>query len=464
MRRRRKFSLAGTLAWTIVLTMGSLGAAASEPDPAESAQVDQAVAFRLSYGFEADRDFVATSLHESWTFPNTEWGVPLTSDEASELRRRELIQVSMRPAIKFAVEQTGYAGAYIDHAKGGVLVFLFAGTAPHQDEIGGLLPTDVAFEVRIVERTYAQLLTVKADIVRERIALAAEGIVINGVGIHPPTNTVLVSLEALRDDAQDAMRTRFGPGLSFRSLAPREFDVCSSSSNCWPPKGGIEIIGTQPADDVECTAGWIVKRTDNSTVRQILTAGHCVSVGGGGGAPWNHNGNGIGDGQSNTWVDGNDSDVGLVGIVTGSLPSIKNQFISGSTPSPSVPVVSVVTDYYYSWEQIVGSTVCRFGITQKRDCGQIAVEDVMNESEARGTSKTIMRTWEVNFDSDGGDSGGPVYMNGAGSTKIAFGTHVHSETGYVPAHHGWYSTYVVGQLEYADVSGKYYNICLSSSC
>jgi hypothetical protein len=110
--------------------------------------------------------------------------------------------------------------------------------------------------------------------------------------------------------------------------------------------------------------------------------------------------------------------------------------------------------------------VCRFGITQKRDCGLIWEEHVQNVSCGPGETncKTIELTWEVDFDSDGGDSGGPIYMNQGSSSHVAYGTHIHSEVGYHAGHHGWYSPIDLGISEYASVSGKTYSLCITASC
>jgi len=93
-----------------------------------------------------------------------------------------------------------------------------------------------------------------------------------------------------------------------------------------------------------------------------------------------------------------------------------------------------------------------------------------NLSEVAGwQSMNVLHTAVVNFDSLGGDSGGPVFFYPGGGTccspVTALGTHVHSETG-AGANEGWFSPYSRGRAAYADLfpAGHTFNLCLTATC
>jgi hypothetical protein len=72
---------------------------------------------------------------------------------------------------------------------------------------------------------------------------------------------------------------------------------------------------------------------------------------------------------------------------------------------------------------------------------------------------------EVDFDSTGGDSGGPVVAPiTSSSNKIALGTHVHSDADGTPGAHGWYSPIDVGEYLYRSMHGTGYLVCTTAAC
>ena len=84
-----------------------------------------------------------------------------------------------------------------------------------------------------------------------------------------------------------------------------------------------------------------------------------------------------------------------------------------------------------------------------------------------GTKMWVRDTATVNFDSLGGDSGGPVfyYFDGStsGPTVSALDTHVHSEDG-AGANEGWFSPIVVGSDDYLADANYGYRPCLNAAC
>lgn len=461
------FAAATMLGTTSSVAIGAGPPWSGEEQTASSAKLANAIGFRASYGLRSDVNYVTRSLDDVAAFPNDSWGAPLTLGEAVEIARRQDILTAKGPAVELAMNRKGYASGYMDHLRGGVLVFEFAGETVELSVLAALLPPGTELEVRKVERSLGQLQATKS-VIRDRVeGLLVEGIEVNSIGIDPVRNAVIVGLESPTDAIEARLVAEFGPGLTFRQQSPAVDDACISVSDCWPPKGGFDITAVQTAN--RCTSGWIVKRTDQSGTRQILTAGHCIFVGGGNGAAWKHgsSGPGIGDGQSNTWVGSgtHKSDVGLVGIVTTKVPPVRNQFIWGLSGGPLVSAATATRASNLQW---VGDGVCRFGITSYRDCGQIVMEDVARKSCINLTNcKWIDRTWEVNIDSQGGDSGGPIYFNTGSSPYLVYGTHVHSDDGpYDPGPNGrgWYSPFNIGRDEYFGITGVYYNLCLTAAC
>ncbi len=75
---------------------------------------------------------------------------------------------------------------------------------------------------------------------------------------------------------------------------------------------------------------------------------------------------------------------------------------------------------------------------------------------------TVRKTAGVDFDSTGGDSGGPVFAvaPSGGINRITLGTHVHSDPDNQASAHGWYSPQDVGRAVYDSVTpGAPYEIC-----
>jgi hypothetical protein len=98
-------------------------------------------------------------------------------------------------------------------------------------------------------------------------------------------------------------------------------------------------------------------------------------------------------------------------------------------------------------------------------CGAISAENVTNLScKSQGVDcRPILHTWEVNFDSTGGDSGGPMYVRTI-SQDIALGTHVHSDPDGTPGANGWYTPIGWGVDAYRVQFGFTYSICVTASC
>jgi hypothetical protein len=69
----------------------------------------------------------------------------------------------------------------------------------------------------------------------------------------------------------------------------------------------------------------------------------------------------------------------------------------------------------------------------------------------------------VNFDSLGGDSGGPYYMAVGASSAKAYGIHIHSTDPPAVAE-SWFSTYEWAGVQLSQEWGIVESLCITSLC
>lgn len=435
------------------------GILASDPTAAES------IRFREAFGLRSDSTFVQGTLRNP-AFSSEAYGVPLSTAEIAELFRRARIQVATEDdAIPFARTLPGFAGAYLDQHQGGRPVLLF--TKPEtieRDAIAKLLPDDADLQIGRARRTESELAELKARATAEREEWAAQGIDIVRVGIRPSLNTIRIGVLKLTSDKDEALKTAYGADVVVYETEVAHSDVCDAFDDCLPMKGGIAIRRSN-STLTQCSAGFVVRRTDTSGLA-ILTAGHCIEVHGGEGAAWKHNTVTFGVALKETWVGlvpspghRGPSDVGLISIQTEDVPATKNQMrrTNGSVAS--------VTSYLLT--PIEGGQACRVA-QQGHKCGPISDPDVGHASPAGGGNMWVDHTAEVFpvVDAINGDSGAPMFYYPGGGTCCspvrALGTHVHSRN--PEDEMTWFSPYWVGRSDYDDRFPYTYNICLSASC
>lgn len=458
MRSRRQILAAAAALVMLITPSGGRpleGALAADPDPASSEELQDAFRFRTTFGLAADPVTLADAAAGDGRYVDREFGVPLSTAEAAEIRRRVGVQEALTPASAYVATVVESAGVYIDQLDLGLPVFLFVGNGEvHRPAIEKLLPPGTEFRIASAEYTYAELLDIQA-----RVEAAREGVVNDGIdmvltGLDVRANRVIVGVEGLTPAAVDALSARFGPGISTRMQAPTQADACSYL-NCWPLKGGIEIYRTSGVS--QCTSGFIVKRASTSTYG-VITAGHCIEVNGGYDKDWFHGTTSvytIGRSQRETWQAGADADVGIIHANAGSVPSQKNRIYTPGDATTYRDILAVTT----SVNQNVGMVVCRSGRTSGWDCGTIVAKNVTKPSCVGTDCRLIDYVVEVDFDSMGGDSGGPIHIN-----SNALGTHVDSERPDGPGKHGWYSPLDFARTTYYDLHGISYNVCTSSDC
>lgn len=404
-------------------------------------------------------------MRDSDTYLSEPFGVPLSRAELAEMFRRARIQSAMDDAIAHARARPGFAGAYLDQQHGGRPVFMF--TIPDsalEADLAARLPQGADVQIIPAVRTEGELADLKGQVEADLRELAELGIDVVHVSVRTSLNTVRIGVQGISPAVEIELKLRYGSDIIVFESKVAHSDICDATNNCRPIKGGISINHTGGAAG-ECTSGFVVKRTDNGSLA-ILTAGHCLQVHGGFDQAWQHNSQGFGRALYETWESGGtgDADVGLITIQSPDVALMTNKNQMRRTNGS----VANVTSYLLNPTE--GGQACRVGRTSGHDCGVITDSDVGHWSAVDGwASMWVTHTVEVNFDSLGGDSGGPVFYYPGGGTCCtpvrALGTHVHSLD---PADNtGWFSPFWVGRSDYDAIPSPVnhtYDLCLSASC
>jgi len=458
---------ATAFALCLVLVVSTQAAAETHQRDSEppGSSVADAVRFRAEYGLASGVEFVRETLRDTARYSAEPYGVPLSGAEIGELLRRGEVQNAMDSALEIARSRPDFAGAYLDQLNRGRPVFLF--TSDAKDFVPALasrLPSGADPQVAVVERTEQVLVDLKARVEGDLTELWELGVRVAHVGVDVPDNTVEVGLLDLGADSVAAVKQRYGEHVEVVAGTIGQADVCDASNNCRPIKGGISINPTGIAPE-QCTSGFVVKRTDTSTLA-ILTAGHCIEYWGGYDVAWQHNSQGFGRALYETWKPGGTgaADVGLITIQSPDVALMTNKNHMRRTNGSLASVTNVASP-------VAGGSVCRVGLRSGHDCGTIIVPNEGNWSETPdGRKMWVSNTTRVSFDSSGGDSGGPVFFYPGGGTcctpVTALGTHVHSKPDGTTGAYGWFSPYFTGRNDYAAMfpAGHTYNICLTASC
>lgn len=421
-------------------------------------ELAHAIRFRTTVGFINDPAFVRASFLDPAAFPNREYGIPLTVSEAAEVYRRAQLGEAIDAAALWAEAYAdAYAGAWIDHRRGGVPVFMIKDrVAGAEQGIRDRLPVGLDVEFSTAAYLLRELNAVQDTIEAARDALIEEGIPLVSTSIRVPTNTVKVGLGRLTAEHVSTLRDRYGDAISIvHDPSVAKPDACPLS-DCAPVKGGIGMYSAQITNP--CTTNFIVKVTTGTDYFGILTAGHCFRAGNdsGEGDDWMHTITGapdlkIGDARKQTWYNGADADVGLIQLT--SIPADKNRFYATTGRN--------LVTYSLSGAQQEGDLVCRTGRTSGYDCGYIIGTNESRPSEIVGIgTRTIDHQWVVDFDSVGGDSGGPYYETSTGK-----GIHTHStEPGDAGHPRGWYSPLDWARVEYNNRWAVTWLYCLNDTC
>jgi hypothetical protein len=359
------------------------------------------------------------------------YGVPLTRAEAVEIDRRLRVQYDVDPAIEFHQSLSDSAGAYMDQQAGGIPVLLTTGDVDlARSRLVDRIPDGIEFRVLRVTRSRAELEELQRTVWEDRPTLRSDGVRVTSAALDIRNNTVVVGIDGLNATATNRL-ARYGSGVVARNeAADSKLDACNSRNDCWPMKGGIKMY--EQARPVSfCTTGFIVRPSGPwTTTRRVLTAGHCLELAlEGVGADWYHASTRIGYGQSETWANLADADAGLVSA--GSISGSDNMVMAAGTSA-----VRTVIGWISTNAQNTGDFICRAGAKTGFWCGNITLENRTRDVDG----KNIEHQWVVNFDADGGDSGGPYLTYANTSDARAWGIHSDSlPDDTPPGGEAWYS-------------------------
>ena len=385
-----------------------------------------AKSFRAKFGLRADPVFVDATFGDK-RFSNRDWGVPLDSAEAAEIRRRVDVQESLGKALRKAAAEPDSAGAYFDGKAGDTPVFLTKrDPTKARGALGGLIPGNVAAQFQQVRFSTKELHALQERINADLRAgrLDADGI--TSTAVDTRANAVVVGAAVVSDELRTMLLARYGGGVALAVEPESEGgDACVSRVNCLPAKAGIEIRNNYNGNF--CTTGPIVRVANSSSLR-ILTGGHCLGLSGGVGTirRWTHNGTQLGWSEAYSWSNGADADAGLLNPSINPISGDRNLVYRSSSSD-----VVGLQGWKPTAEQVQGAVVCRSAAVSGYICGTIALTDKTKSVDGH----SIDHQWVVDFDACPGDSGAP-YLVG----NIAWGVHADSTTGCDPStNQSWYS-------------------------
>jgi hypothetical protein len=257
---------------------GDLAAIAQNPAVLDDF-VDADLRYRRALHFRADRDYVEGLWQNlDATVGHRSVGVLLTPDEWQEFVARERLNQDV-DLLRGVFEQgssarDNFGGMMIDHAAGGVLAVYLLDTT--RDNWAGDLPHPGRLVIRHAERSYDDLLRMKAQVAGAWAAGDQGTGSITGVGLDVSSNAVRVYFEpgAISDlatgDVPASFAGRFG----------RDGYVATPSVGARAATSPLNVKGGWTYDDdpagFVCTLGLSVRDPDFTDRRYSLSAGHCM--------------------------------------------------------------------------------------------------------------------------------------------------------------------------------------------
>lgn len=201
------------------------------------------------------------------------------------------------------------------------------------------------------------------------------------------------------------MKTATAKGGMFSSLLAAVAVVLASPASAAPPLppspaitpgAGLAMYNADATGGDSCTAGWLAHDSAGRPV--MVTAGHCDK---GGKVAMKWTGSGVYEPIGtftqtiNQGSQGEDTDIGLITLDNGAIPG-------DSRVLDRRPVEGFTADVK------VGDVLCKYGVATGRQCGPVLAEPTASKVRFGALSQ-------------GGDSGGPVYLIRPDGDAIAVG-------------------------------------------
>jgi hypothetical protein len=402
-----------------------------------------AATFREDVGLASDPGIVALSLSDAATYSDRRFGVPLTPEEAADVRGQIEAQDALMPAAEAATNLSGFASAYFT---GPTLHVVVTGDAAAARE--ALAPMMKASLNVAVERGLWDKPTLdaaQASIIGDP-GLAALGARPTKVAVDPVTSTIEVTFNPSQPvEAATRLLQSDYPGMARVLISDAVPDAlaCNSRNDCGT-KGGLGAHHNSPA--LTCSTGFVGK-VNGGTLHRMLTAGNCIDKTGGvtNSYPWTNYLGTLTWGQNADWLYGATEDIGTFWI--GSTTSY-NQYFAGGTAD----IRTVRSTEATNAQMPVGTYVCRSAHTTGWACGTVHRANI----SATYDGFIHYGLWEVTPQSSYGDSGaGFVGLESDDSYVIPFGILVAGDTGT-----GIYTYY----LPVNNDGAVYVHVCTTAAC
>jgi streptogrisin C len=335
-----------------------------------------------------------------------DWRVPI--EEATARIDRQEAAAALADSARAAFGSR-FGGAFLDQARGGVLVVGFVDPVPAEelDQLAdrhGLRGKTVAARVEHsqdrLEAAVASLSPGLAEANRGapvplQLAMRLD---LNAVELSQPSTALLT--ERQRQYVTEAT-ARLGSLLAHvRSDAAPHVAACDFPNCDSPLRGGVNIHN--------CTAGFITQ-SKVDTKRYVLTAGHCVDSGG---TKHTHvaNGNEVAIGPVHNYTFGPGGDMGIIRILdTGYWKPKAWVYVTASNggyPTTKNESYTISGTGYSS--ALIGQYLCKTGKTSGTSCGKVEAIGVTVNYSSEGV--TVHNLGRANIHICKGDSGGPLYV------------------------------------------------------
>ena len=288
---------------------------------------------------------------------------------------------------------SAYAGAFFDAERGRLVV-------NSTTSAGVKLANGAGAEGRLVKHSLAELEKIKGSLDDAAGVVPANGaerrrtkggdIGLSAWSVDPVTNSVLVSVTEKEAGAAKELLARYGEAVTIEEITA-EPQIAAN----WMD-GGDAINGSS------CSAGFNLRNTSNGN-QYLLTAGHCVNAG----STLRGQGNVNFGNVLESWFPSFDD---AIARNTNTSYWIQGPWVDTNPSNGGIVTSSGFTD------GLVGTTVCKSGITTKWTCGSITAKNQTVTYWAGAVSGLTRHNACV----EPGDSGG-ANVSVSGATRRAEG-------------------------------------------
>ena len=361
---------------------------------------------RAAFGLPTDDETLSRLYAFAGLEGMSEFGVPLSREELATLdlpgrfRWQNDLAAKLLP---YAMSLPTYAGSYFDPTDGALTVMVTEDDRAVRLTLENLLPeVSRGFTLALADHTFAELQGA-ARAVSDAWASTRGAPSLVSVGVDTRENALVVGLAA-QDveagiDTSKLFASAVGVAIRVEVVEPPQDTACTNRDNCVPLRAGVRIAkGDTTIDD--CTMAWHVY---DGTDESFITAGHC---GYSGPNCWYHegyngpNGRRVGC-EMATLLGPNGVDIMKVGTFddqanelvygVGTFTNLAGYYLEGCCEGMTVTAsrgkanaisTGVVTEGWESWLSNLGGNVWVWGM-------------------------------DTTLPSIGGDSGSPVFVDGA---------------------------------------------------